>query len=114
MPGGNERKSSGAAEEIGHQVAGIGRGQDNALDERLGFLGWIAGALVVQTGHDREIPPVFRDFAALQVRDFSEAGFGGGIEGFNGIGMVRFPDCIGIESISCRLWCKPGWYRVSG
>ena len=77
MPGSHQREGSGAAEEIGNQIAGIGRGQNDPLDECFGFLGWVAGPLVVQTGHDREIPPILRDFTAFQVRDFSETGFDG-------------------------------------
>ena len=99
MPGSDKRECTGAAEEIGNQVAGIGRGQNNPLDERLGFLGRVAGPLVVQTGHDREIPPILRDFPALQVWDFSETSLGGLLEGLNGIAIVRLPDHIGIESI---------------
>ena len=77
MPGGGGRGRARSAEKVCHQVAGVGGGQDDALQQGFRFLRGIPGALVMQTRHNRKIPPIFRHFAALQVGHLSETSFRG-------------------------------------
>ena len=57
----------------------------------------------MHAGDDREVPPIFRDFASLQIGDLSESGFGRGSKSLDGIWIVRLPHSINIESISWAL-----------
>ena len=62
----NGSSGAGAAEEVGHQVAFVGRGFDNAFEQSFGFLGSITGAFACHRVYEVYVNPNIINYYTLR------------------------------------------------
>ena len=57
----------------------------------------------MHAGDDREVPPIFRNFAPSQIWYFAKPGFRGTVKGFYGRRVVCHAHCVSVEGVVLRL-----------